>query len=150
MAVHLSPSEKMDFQKKNFEYITQEFGPFIDSVERGDRVYLRALSKDAPNSKPTSLAEDFPAIAQDFELPPELEYVVQNAHSSPLRISGQVQMWLHYDVMANVLCQVRGRKRLLLFPPSDVSHLGFEAGASSSSVDVFGAEATAGNPAPTV
>ena len=46
-------------------------------------------------------------------------------------------MWLHYDVMANVLCQVRGRKRLLLYPPSDVSFLGFNPGASSSSMDVF-------------
>ena len=39
--------------------------------------------------------------------------------------------------MANVLCQIRGSKRLLLFPPLDVKHLGFEPGASSSSVNVF-------------
>lgn len=40
-------------------------------------------------------------------------------------------------VMANVLCQVRGTKRLLLFPPSDFKYFGFEPGASSSSVNVF-------------
>ena len=39
--------------------------------------------------------------------------------------------------MANVLCQVRGSKRLLLFPPSDIKHFDFEPGASSSNVDVF-------------
>lgn len=39
--------------------------------------------------------------------------------------------------MANVLCQVRGSKRLLIFPPSDFKHFGFEAGASSSPVNVF-------------
>jgi tRNA wybutosine-synthesizing protein 4 len=39
--------------------------------------------------------------------------------------------------MANVLCQIRGSKRLILFPPSDVQHFGFEPGASSSSVNVF-------------
>ena len=39
--------------------------------------------------------------------------------------------------MANVLCQIRGYKRLLLFPPSDVQHLRFSPGASSSSMDVF-------------
>ncbi|EME40518.1 hypothetical protein DOTSEDRAFT_65234 [Dothistroma septosporum NZE10] len=139
VAVHSSSAEKMDFARKNFTYITQDFSSFMSSVERGERVYLRALSKEAPNNKPTSLAEDFPAIANDFELPHELSCVTQNAHSSPLRISGPVHMWLHYDVMANVLCQVRGRKRLLLYPPSDVSHLGFEAGASSSSIDVFDA-----------
>lgn len=39
--------------------------------------------------------------------------------------------------MANVLCQIRGSKRLLLFPPSDVKHFDFEPGASSSSINVF-------------
>jgi tRNA wybutosine-synthesizing protein 4 len=40
-------------------------------------------------------------------------------------------------VMANVYCQITGSKKLLLFPPDDVSHLSFAPGASSSSVDVF-------------
>ena len=39
--------------------------------------------------------------------------------------------------MANVLCQIRGTKRLILFPPSDVKYLGFAPGASSSSINVF-------------
>ena len=39
--------------------------------------------------------------------------------------------------MSNVLCQIRGQKRLILFPPHDILHLGFEPGASSSSVNVF-------------
>ncbi|KXT00480.1 hypothetical protein AC578_4069 [Pseudocercospora eumusae] len=138
VSVHAATTQNMDFQNKNFQYITQEFGTFMDAVEHGERLYLRALSQDAPSTNPTCLSEDFPSIAQDFELPHELEYVTQNQHSSPLRISGPVNMWLHYDVMANVYCQVRGRKRLLLFPPSDVSQLGFEPGASSSSVNVFG------------
>lgn len=146
VSVHSSPCETMDFQKKNFEYVNQGFGSFIDAVERGERLYLRALSKESPSNKPTSLADDFPGIAKDFRLPPELEYVVRNAHSSPLRISGPVNIWLHYDTMANVLCQVRGRKRLLLFPPSDVGHLGFGPGASSSSINVFSKNASS-NPA---
>jgi len=41
------------------------------------------------------------------------------------------------QVMANILCQIRGSKRLLLFPPSDVNRLGLEPGASSSSINVF-------------
>jgi len=41
--------------------------------------------------------------------------------------------------MANVYCQIGGSKRLVLFPPSDVEHLGFSPGASSSSIDVFAA-----------
>lgn len=39
--------------------------------------------------------------------------------------------------MANVLCQVRGSKRLLLFPPSDIKYLDFEPGASSSHINMF-------------
>ena len=39
--------------------------------------------------------------------------------------------------MANVLCQIRGSKRLLLFPPPDIKHFEFESGASSSNVNAF-------------
>jgi tRNA wybutosine-synthesizing protein 4 len=39
--------------------------------------------------------------------------------------------------MANVYCQIQGSKRLLLFPPTDVEHLSFAPGASSSSIDAF-------------
>ncbi len=39
--------------------------------------------------------------------------------------------------MANVLCQIRGTKRLILYPPSDVTRLQVPAGASSSSLDRF-------------
>lgn len=46
-------------------------------------------------------------------------------------------MWLHYDVQANIYCQVSGSKRMLLFPPSDVVNLSFAPGSSSSSTDVF-------------
>lgn len=36
-----------------------------------------------------------------------------------------------------MLCQVRGEKKLILYPPWDVSKLGFAPGASSSSIKVF-------------
>jgi tRNA wybutosine-synthesizing protein 4 len=39
--------------------------------------------------------------------------------------------------MANVLCQIRGSKRLLLYPPSDILHLQIPHGESSSSINVF-------------
>lgn len=147
VSVHSASSQAMDFQNKNFSYITQNFGTFMDSVERGERLYLRSLSTEAPSKAPTKLSDDFPSIAKDFLLPDELEeYVQQKAHSSPLRISGPVNMWLHYDVMANIYCQIRGRKRLILFPPSDVAHLDFAPGSSSSSLDVFAADTASQHP----
>ncbi|KAK1985096.1 leucine carboxyl methyltransferase [Colletotrichum cereale] len=137
VSVHESTTEKMDFNAKNFRYATKDFGEFIKQVQDGKRLYLRALSRDEPSSLPTQLADDYPSLAKDFALPPQLRFVDENSFSSVLRISGPVNMWLHYDVMANVYAQVGGSKRLILFPPSDVSYLSFAPGASSSSIDVF-------------
>ena len=39
--------------------------------------------------------------------------------------------------MANVLCQINGSKRVLLFPPSDISRFQIAPGESSSSINVF-------------
>ncbi|EKD12261.1 uncharacterized protein L3040_000269 [Drepanopeziza brunnea f. sp. 'multigermtubi'] len=135
--VHEASTEHMDFKSKNFKYTPKRFGDFLDQVETGEKLYLRSLSSDKPSEQPADIARDFPFISADFRLPSELSFVADNAHSSPLRISGSVNMWLHYDVMANVYCQVRGSKRLLLFPPSDVTHLQFEPGSSSSHINVF-------------
>lgn len=137
VVVHASPSPHLNFQRKNFAYKTQSFGSFLDEANEGGHLYLRALSAEKPSEKPTHLAEDFPSIAADFQIPEALEYVRKNMHSSPLRVSGPVTMWLHYDVMANIYVQVRGTKRLLLFPPSEVTNLSFAPGASSSSLNPF-------------
>lgn len=88
----------MDFQAKNFSYVTKTFGEFIDQASNGEKLYLRSLSSSKPSELPADITTDFPSIAADFQLPPELRLVMENAHSSPLRISGPVIMWLHYDV----------------------------------------------------
>lgn len=149
----------MDFNTKNFRYTTMLFGDFVKEVKQGKRMYLRALSPEAPAEQAANLERDFPVLAADFSLPQELTMCADNIHSSVLRISGPVNMWLHYgtfwyptctrmstdgsstvvlDVQANVYCQIHGSKRMLLFPPPDVVHLAFAPGASSSSIDVFG------------
>ena len=43
--------------------------------------------------------------------------------------------------MPNVLCQIRGRKRLVLFPPEDVGNVQIPPGRSSSNLNVFDPEA---------
>ncbi|KAJ4307068.1 tRNA methyltransferase ppm2 [Collariella sp. IMI 366227] len=137
VVIHEAATQVMDFTAKNFRYVTTQFSEFVERVAKGDRLYLRALSDEKPSEKPAVLADDFPRLAPDFVLPPQLSLVADNLFSSVLRLSGPVNMWLHYDVMANVYCQIGGSKRLLLFPPSDVEHLSFAPGASSSSIDVF-------------
>ncbi|OAA58834.1 leucine carboxyl methyltransferase [Cordyceps fumosorosea ARSEF 2679] len=134
---------KMDFNAKNFRYITDDFGTIMTRANNGDRLYLRSLSNDKPAEQPAKLEDDYPGLAAEFSLPEQLSYVKTQIFSSVLRVSGKVNMWLHYDVMANVYAQIVGSKRMILFPPSDVSQLAFAPGASSSSVDVFAALETA-------
>jgi tRNA wybutosine-synthesizing protein 4 len=88
----------MDFKAKNFSYTGKTFGNFIDAIEKGEKLYLRSLSSENAKELPACLEQDYPSLAADFRLPEELEYVLNNTHSSPLRISGPVNMWLHYDV----------------------------------------------------
>ncbi|KAI9724027.1 MAG: hypothetical protein M1812_000745 [Candelaria pacifica] len=137
VVVHSATTKHMNFQAKNFVYNTMGFGEFVNLAANGNRLYLRSLALDKPSERPVELAHDFPTIAGDFKLPAALAFVTENAHSSPLRISGSVSMWLHYDVMANVLCQIRGTKRLLVYPPTDINHLHIPPGASSSSINIF-------------
>lgn len=92
----------MDFQSKNFSYVTKTFGDFIDEADKGQQVYLRSLSSQNASQLPADFRKDFPTIADDFLLPPALAAVIaENFHSSPLRISGPVVMWLHYDVSSS-------------------------------------------------
>lgn len=137
--IHESHEAKgmMDFNSKNFAYVTDSFGSIMDKLQSGARVYLRALSRNKPSEMPAKLEEDFPRLAEDFTLPPEMAYIKDRLFSSVLRLSGRVNMWLHYDVMANVYAQVTGVRKMILFPPSDVKYLSFAPGASSSSIDVF-------------
>ncbi|ODH53070.1 hypothetical protein GX48_00604 [Paracoccidioides brasiliensis] len=138
VVVHESKSSNMNFQTKNFAYVTKEFGTFLDEVYTNEsKQYLRSISSTNPSEHPTNLARDFPGLQNDFYLPPELSLVSENAHSSPLRISGPVILWLHYDVLANVLCQIQGHKRLILYPPADITHLSFPPGSSNSSITLF-------------
>ncbi|KAI1780584.1 LCM-domain-containing protein [Hypoxylon cercidicola] len=137
VVVHEASSSKMDFNSKNFAYVTKRFGDMMKEITNGHKLYLRALSEDRPSDQPANIKADFPQLVGDFQLPDELSFVTENEFSSVLRITGPVNMWLHYDVMANVYCQVVGSKRFILFPPTDVDRLSFAPGSSSSSIDVF-------------
>ncbi len=98
VTVHEATEYHMDFSAKNFRYVTKPFSTFIDRVASGSMEYLRSLAVDGPATKRADFACDFPELAPDFRLPAQLDYVTRNAHSSPLRISGAVIVWLHYDV----------------------------------------------------
>ena len=98
IVVHEATNQHMNFHAKNFNYVKKPFGDFVDQIAVGSKQYLRSLASEKPSQQPAQLALDFPQLASDFRLPAQLETVTRNAHSSPLRISGPVVMWLHYDV----------------------------------------------------
>ena len=98
VVVHQSDKTQLDFIGKNFEYRTKSFGSFADEISEGSRQYLRSLSRNNPLRTPANIRTDFPEIAADFTLPPQLDFVKDHLHSTVLRISGPVNMWLHYDV----------------------------------------------------
>ena len=126
----------MNFQKKNFEYATLSFAEFIKSINSGEKMYLRSLSSERASERRSNFWEDFPGLAKDFKIPPELNAALKNYHSSVLRISNTI-MWLHYDTYANILCQIRGSRKLVLYPPGDAIHLSVPPGASTSQLDPF-------------
>ena len=138
--MHEAKDTHLNFQQKNFQYVTKKFQDFADQIKEGSRQYMRSLASDEPSEKPANFWVDFPELGPDFELPSEFEMVKRNMHSAVLRISGPVIMWLHYDVMANVLCQIQGSKRLILYPPSDISLFSIPPGTSSSSINCFAAD----------
>ncbi|KAF7510400.1 hypothetical protein GJ744_006679 [Endocarpon pusillum] len=137
VVVHEAYGRSMNFGRKDFTYVTKSFGVFLDEAYNGGHQYLRSISVSDPSKKVANLDLDFPEIAQDFGLPPELRLATDTYHSSPLRITGDVAMWLHVDIMANVLCQIQGSKRLILFPPADMVKLDFPPGSTTSNLEIF-------------
>lgn len=96
--VHEAVETHMNFVTRNFNYVNKPFGDFVKELSKGSKQYLRSLAANMPVETPANISVDFPELSPDFCLPPQLEQVVKNAHSSPLRVSGPVTMWLHYDV----------------------------------------------------
>ena len=134
--IHEASSSTMSFHAKDFKYVTRPFSTFLEMAKNGANVYLRSLSSKNKSDEPTRFDHDFPNLAEDFSIPSPLNRIENDMHSSPFRIS-TAGIWLHYDVQANCYFQIRGSKRLVLFPPSDILRLGFPAGTTTSARAIF-------------
>ncbi|KAL8907345.1 MAG: hypothetical protein Q9207_001463 [Kuettlingeria erythrocarpa] len=137
VTVHEAQDNDMNFLQKNFTYVKKQFGVFLLQCAAGSKQYMRSLSTEKPADQPANFFQDFPELQEDFHVPEQLAAVSRNHHSSPLRISGPVNMWLHYDAMANVLFQIRGTKIVALYPPTDAVHFRIPPGSSSSPLNAF-------------
>eukprot|EP00960_Hanusia_phi_P063855 765601-Hanusia_phi.AAC.1 len=129
--VHVCPHRTVDLaghrlpnSKKNFHFCEMTFAEFIRRcspdefqhlpplppvVEEGERLYLRSVAGGQDAAKRAShIHETFPELAGDLELPAGTVYPPARYHSSVLRVaSGDTELWTHYDVMDNILMQVR-------------------------------------------
>eukprot|EP00899_Mesostigma_viride_P015022 jgi/Mesvir1/23520/Mv18225-RA.1 len=83
--------------------------------------YLRSLGCN-PRKEPSDIQAAFPHLSQDLQLPRVVDPL--SVFSSVLRISSAAgQLWTHFDTMDNILMQVVGRKRVVLWPPHAARHL---------------------------
>lgn len=102
------------------------FDEFIDfstknEPDNGQKYYLRSVSENFRNEV-ARLENDFPALCEDFEIPKWIP--ADRLFSTILRISSaDLQIWIHYDVLDNILFQVVGEKSVRLFAPTDAEFL---------------------------
>lgn len=61
------------------------------------------------------IQQEFPWLEQFVDVPPDRV----NKASSMWVNFGNVRTYIHYDLDDNFLCQIKGTKRVLLFPPED-------------------------------
>lgn len=142
--IHVSESGQMDFLKKNFQYKTLPFDQVIKRsaedlhedyfISNTEVYYLRSLGNDSRGREVANLDQHYPELCQDFQVPEFIE--PSSIFSTVLRVaSNGVQLWTHYDVMDNLLVQVTGRKRAVLFSPEDLLYLYME-GDKSQVIDI--------------
>ncbi|XP_040213122.1 tRNA wybutosine-synthesizing protein 5 [Rana temporaria] len=141
--IHVSELPQLDFIKKNFLYRSLPFDVFVHRasedkhtdffISEDEKYYLRSLGED-PRKDIADINRQFPELAADIKIPEFFEK--DQFFSSVFRISSPgLQLWTHYDVMDNLLIQVTGRKRVVLYSPRDAAFL-YLSGDKSEVLDV--------------
>lgn len=143
VSIHVCPDTKMDFTSsaRNYSFKIMPFSEFIERassssnisavssstdqpyfVSPTERYYLRSLG-DNPR-KTADFFTAYPQLAEDFYLPSFFENLRSKIFSSVFRAgSGNLQLWTHMDITDNILCHLVGRKRVILYPPSQADNL---------------------------
>jgi hypothetical protein len=137
VSVHVTrePSGALDFVHKNFTFRNMSLKDLMAAVSGGgggaaaERYYLRSVGVN-PRKEASQLQDSFPFLASDVHLPlhllppppppsstssspPSTPSGCPKLFSSVLRISSPgLRLWTHYDVMDNILVQIRGNKQV--------------------------------------
>lgn len=129
---HVSPSAQMDFIQKNFTYKKMPFRELVhraaglisekvlDGVDE-EHYYFRSLGENV-RKDPSNFHKQFTELAKDLSVPKV--FAPEKFFSSIFRMSSTgVQLWTHYDIMDNILIEVRGRKRVVMFAPDQALNI---------------------------
>ena len=115
---------KLNFVDRNFDYKTVPFPMLVNECfSATEKIYFRSLAR---RRSTTDFWLNFPELAEDFSVPHGFRSTVlgERYSQSCLRMSTSgVQLWTHYDIMDNILCQIVGTKRVVLYPPDQYTNL---------------------------
>lgn len=147
--IHVSTDPKrMDFKRKNFKYCVCGLHDLIQKastpcdeknvdecyIAPHEKYYLRSTSDDPRGKQTVLFQKDFPDLSEDFILPEFFE--PERLFSSVLRISSpDIRVWTHYDVMDNLYAQIVGKKKAIMWAPSEALNLYLD-GDKSKVVDI--------------
>lgn len=139
----VSSNPRMNFVKKNFVYQKMTFGELVQNAssneptsetEEGHQYwYFRSLGEDVRKDV-SNFHKQFPLLANDVSFPNLFQK--EDFFSSVFRLASRgTQLWTHYDVMDNMLLQIAGDKKIVLYPPSDALNL-YLKGDKSEVMDI--------------
>jgi len=159
VSLHVCPEARMDFVNRNFSFRHMSFAEAVARASRtwtvdspdfsapaaklrdayfispNEGYYMRSLGSD-PRKEVADFWKGYPTLAKDFKLPAFAQGI--KAHSTIFRLSSAgCQLWTHYDAVDNFLMHIRGRKRVVLFPPDQAENLYLPLAANSSSSPVL-------------
>merc|ERR1711974_113490 len=97
---------------------------FVPSSVNEKAYYLRWTGEDPRGQVQADFHQDFPRLADDFQLDEAALFPPDKFFSSVLRISSPgVRVWTHYDVMDNIYVQIKGDKDVVMWAPEEALNL---------------------------
>jgi len=129
VSIQTSSVPQIDFKQKNFQRKSLESlveGLKLSGFNCSSRKVSHDFSYFRATPKNRSVLPDFwkqwPGVAKDVRQPDFIP--TEKIFSSILRLSSAgTVLFMHYDVMDNVLLQICGRKEIILFPPKELEKL---------------------------
>lgn len=138
-SIHASNTPFLDYANKNFDYEVVHFKDFLNKLKSpvdSRYYYYRALHTKIKKAANLEVFGD--VIASGFRVPVDLVPSNSTPHSTVMRIgSPELAVWLHYDMCDNYLLQIKGTKRVVLYPPAEVPHMDIDGSSSTFSTEAL-------------